>query len=128
MGVQGRSGLLNWATHLIHGTWTKSRKKTEQHEVLCKLLAHEGYEVIFLPIVLGSAGTLFQCLERATKELGILSTQKNKLYSKLHLHSSWGATLTGMNAFEDEKHMMFECPLYAPLTLKHANCLLPPKV
>jgi len=65
----------------------KVREKFEQHEVLCKLLAHEGYEVIFLPIVLGSAGTLFQCLERATKELDDLSTQKDKLYSKLHLHS-----------------------------------------
>jgi len=65
----------------------KVKGKTEQHEVSCKLLAHEGYEVIFLPIVLGSAGTLFQCVERATKELGILSTQKDKLYSKLHLHS-----------------------------------------
>jgi len=65
----------------------KVKVKTEQHEVLCKLLAHEGYEVIFLPIVLGSAGTLFRCLERATKELGIPSTQKDKLYSKLHLHS-----------------------------------------
>jgi len=85
MGVQERSGLLNWATHLIHSTWTKSTHM-EQHEVLCKLLAHEGYEVIFLPIVQGSARTLFHCLERATKELDMLSTQKDQLYSKLHLH------------------------------------------
>jgi hypothetical protein len=37
--------------------------------------------------VLGSAGTLFKCLDRATKELDIPNARKKKLYSKLHLHS-----------------------------------------
>jgi len=59
--------------------------------VLCKLLAHQAYKVIFLAIVLGSAGTLIkypaETLERATKELDIPSTRGVKLYSKFHLHS-----------------------------------------
>jgi hypothetical protein len=37
----------------------KVMEKKEQHAELCKLLAAEGYDVMLLPIVLGSAGTLF---------------------------------------------------------------------
>jgi hypothetical protein len=35
--------------------------------VLRKLLAAEGCDVMLLPIVLGSGGTLLECLDRATK-------------------------------------------------------------
>jgi hypothetical protein len=62
-------------------------KVMEKKEQLCKLLAAEGYDVILLPIVLGSAGTLFKCLDRATKEMDIPNARKKKLYSKLLLHS-----------------------------------------
>jgi len=86
MGVQGISGLLNWATICTYSAvftryLDKVREKFEQHEVLCKLLAHEGYEVISLPIVLVSAGTLFQCLKKASKDLNIPSTQSVKIFS-----------------------------------------------
>jgi hypothetical protein len=65
----------------------KVMEKKEQHAELCKLLAAEGYDVTLLPIVLGSAGTLFKCLDRAPKEMDIPNARKKKLYSKLHLHS-----------------------------------------
>jgi hypothetical protein len=65
----------------------KVMEKKEQHAELCKLLASGGYDVMLLPIVLGSAGTLFKCLDRATKEMDIPNTRKKKLYSKLYLHS-----------------------------------------
>jgi hypothetical protein len=51
------------------------------------LLAAEGYDVMLLPIVLGSAGTLLECLDRATKEIDIPNARRKTLYSKLHLHS-----------------------------------------
>jgi hypothetical protein len=51
------------------------------------LLAAEGYDVMLLPIVLGSAGTHFRSLDCATKEMDIPNARKKKLYSKLHLHS-----------------------------------------
>jgi hypothetical protein len=45
--------------------------------VECKLLAAEGYEVMLLPFVLGSAKSLFECLHRATKRNGHSQCQKN---------------------------------------------------
>jgi hypothetical protein len=65
----------------------KVTEKKEQHAELCRLLTAEGYDVVLLRLVLGSAGTLFKCLERATKEMDIHNARKKKLYSKLHLHS-----------------------------------------
>jgi hypothetical protein len=50
------------------------------------LLAAEGHDELLLPIVLGSAGTLLKCLDRATKETDIPNARKTKLYCKLHLH------------------------------------------
>jgi hypothetical protein len=41
-----------------------------QHAELCKLLAAEGYDVMLLPVVLGSAGALYKCLDRAIKRDG----------------------------------------------------------
>jgi hypothetical protein len=40
----------------------------EQYAKIYKMLAVWGYDVILLSVVLGSAGTLFCCLDRATKE------------------------------------------------------------
>jgi len=51
---------------------------------LCNLLATEGFDVMLLPIVLWSAGTLFKCLDRATTEMDIPNARKRKLYSHLH--------------------------------------------
>jgi hypothetical protein len=51
-------------------------EKKEQHAKLCKVLAAEGYDVMLLPIVLGSAGTLFKCLHRATQEMDISNARK----------------------------------------------------
>jgi len=65
----------------------KVAEMKQQHAELCNLLATEGYDVLLLPIVLESAGTLFKCLERATTEMDIPNARKRKLYSKLHLHS-----------------------------------------
>jgi hypothetical protein len=65
----------------------KVTEKKEHHAELCKLFAAEGYAVMLLSVVLGSAGTLFKCLDRATKEMDIPNGRKRKLYSKLHLHS-----------------------------------------
>jgi hypothetical protein len=42
---------------------------------------------MLLLVFLGSAGTLFKCLDRATKEMDIPNARKRKLHSKLHLHS-----------------------------------------
>jgi hypothetical protein len=65
----------------------KVMEEKEQHPELGKLLAAEGYDVMLLPSVLGSAGTLLKCLERATKEMDISNARSRKLYGKLHLHS-----------------------------------------
>jgi hypothetical protein len=65
----------------------KVMEKKEQYAELSKLLAAEGYDVMLLPIVLGSAGTLFKCLDCATKEMDIPNARKKKSYSKLHLQS-----------------------------------------
>jgi hypothetical protein len=72
---------------LWHQYKDKVMEKKEQHAELCKLLAAEEYDVMLLPIVLGIAGTLFKCLDRATKEMDIPNARKKKLYSKLHIHS-----------------------------------------
>jgi hypothetical protein len=42
---------------------------------------------MLIPAVLGSAGTLFKCLDWATKEMVFPNAEKQKLYSKLRLHS-----------------------------------------
>jgi hypothetical protein len=47
----------------------------------------EGYDVRLLPIVLGSAETLFKCLDHATQQTDIPNARRKKPYSKLHLHS-----------------------------------------
>jgi hypothetical protein len=65
----------------------KVMEEKEQPAERCTLLAAEGYDVVLLPIVLGSAVALFKCLDRATKEMDIPNARKKKLYSKLHLHS-----------------------------------------
>jgi hypothetical protein len=54
----------------------KVMKRKEQHAGLCKLLAAEGYDVMLLPTVLGSAGTLFKCIHRATKEMDTPTLEK----------------------------------------------------
>jgi hypothetical protein len=61
--------------------------KKERHAELCKMLAAEGYDVALHPVVLGSAGTLFNCLDRATKELDLSNAGNKKSYSELRLHS-----------------------------------------
>jgi hypothetical protein len=43
------------------------------------MLAVEGYDVVLLPVVLGSAGTLFKCLDRATKEWTFLMPEKETI-------------------------------------------------
>jgi hypothetical protein len=65
-----------------------SYKSVQQHAELCKLPGAEGYDVILLPIILGSAGAFFKCLDRARKEMGIANARKGKLYSKLPLQST----------------------------------------
>jgi hypothetical protein len=50
----------------------KDMETKEQHAEPSKLLAAEGYDdVVLFPIVLGSAGTLFKCLDCAKKEMDI---------------------------------------------------------
>jgi len=46
-----------------------------------QLLATEGYDVMLLPILLGSAGTLFKCIDCATKGTDIPNARKSKLYT-----------------------------------------------
>jgi hypothetical protein len=62
-------------------------EKEEQYAELCKMLAVGGYGVELLPAVMGSVGTHFKCLDRATKEIDIPNARQKKLYSKPHLHS-----------------------------------------
>ena len=50
-------------------------------------LTIEGYDVQLLPVILGSAGTLYKCFERMAREMQIPHARKKKLSSKLHLHS-----------------------------------------
>jgi hypothetical protein len=85
----------------------KVTEKKEQHAELCKLLAAEGYEVMLLPVVLGSAGTLFKCLDRAKKEMDIPNARKKKLYSKLHLHSTHSLQnlVSQRRYLEDKSHL-----------------------
>jgi hypothetical protein len=61
-------------------------EKIEQHAELCKLLAVKGYDVMLLPVVLGSAGTPFKCLDRAAKEMNIPNGGKKET-TKSHLHN-----------------------------------------
>jgi len=44
----------------------KVEEKKRQQEELCSLLATEGYDVMLLPIVLGSAGTFENCIASST--------------------------------------------------------------
>jgi hypothetical protein len=80
-----------WLVELEYSSDTrymdKVAEKKQQHAELRRLLTTEGYNVVLLPIVLGSAGMLFKCLERAATEIGNPTARKKKLYSKLHLHS-----------------------------------------
>jgi hypothetical protein len=80
-----------WLIELEYSSDTRYMDKVieriEQHAKLCRFFAAEGYDVMLLPVVLGSAGTLFRCLDRATTEMDIPNARKKKLYSKLHLHS-----------------------------------------
>jgi hypothetical protein len=46
-------------------------EKKEEHAELGKMLATESYDEVLLQLVLGSAGTLFECLNCASKELHI---------------------------------------------------------
>jgi hypothetical protein len=46
-------------------------EKNDRHAELCRVLAAEGYDVMLLPVVLRSTGTLFKCLDRATKDVDI---------------------------------------------------------
>jgi len=50
-------------------------------------LSTERYDVKLLPIVQGSAGILFKCLEQATQEMNIPNIRRKNLYKKLHLDS-----------------------------------------
>jgi hypothetical protein len=43
------------------------------------MLAVKGYQVVLLPAFLGSAGTLYKCLERATQEMDIPNAREKKL-------------------------------------------------
>jgi len=53
MGLQGRSGLLNWATHLIHGTWTKSRKRLNSMRCYANFLHTKDMKSSFFPLCWG---------------------------------------------------------------------------
>jgi len=65
----------------------KVKEKTEQHEVLCKLLAHEGYEgSFFFPLCWGVPEPCSNAWKRQPRSLEFYPL-KDKLYSKLHLHS-----------------------------------------
>jgi hypothetical protein len=67
-----------WLIELGYSSDTRymDTEKKEQHAEVRKLLAAEGYDVMLLPVVLGSAGTLFKCLDRATKEMDISNARK----------------------------------------------------
>jgi hypothetical protein len=87
MADPGKYGSWSWGTPLTPGTWTRSWKRKSNMQNYANCLPQKGMDVILLPIVLGSAGTLFKYLDRATKEMDIPNARKKKLYSKLHLHS-----------------------------------------
>jgi hypothetical protein len=63
----GECGLSSWGTPLTPGTRTRSNRR-KNNAGLCRMLASECYDVLPLPVVLVSAGKLFRCLDRATKE------------------------------------------------------------
>jgi len=46
------------------------------HAELCNLPATDGYDVMLLPVVLESAGTLLKRLGCATKEMGISNARE----------------------------------------------------
>jgi len=57
----------------------KVTERRHQHAELCNLLATEGYAVMLIPIVLGIAGLLPKCLDRATKEMDSPNPRKRKV-------------------------------------------------
>jgi hypothetical protein len=56
------------------------------HSIAINNFAAEGLDVMLLPAVLGSAGTLFNCLDSAKNEMDFPNARIKILYSKLHLH------------------------------------------
>jgi hypothetical protein len=81
-------------------------EKREQRAKMCKLLAAEGYDVMLLPVVLGSAETLFKSVDRATEKTNIPMFAKRK-YSKLHLYSVYVQSLPDMS---QQRHLERQKP------------------
>jgi hypothetical protein len=75
------------AMELGYSSDTRYMDKVMEKKEQVALLAAEGYDVMLLPIVLGSAGTLFKCLDRATKEMDIPNARKT------NYTASWTCTV-----------------------------------
>ena len=66
----------------------KLKAKAKQHKLLCKLLEKEGHEVEFLPIILGTQGSVSKCFTKAMTALGVSSSDQLTLARKLVEHAS----------------------------------------
>ena len=49
----------------------KLQEKEQQHAQLCRILREEGHKVDFIPIILGTQGSVFRCSTKAFESLGM---------------------------------------------------------
>jgi hypothetical protein len=69
--------MASWGTPLTPGTWPRSYIGKKEHAELCELFFADGCDVMLLPVVLRIAGTLFNCLDRATGEMDVPAKKRN---------------------------------------------------
>ena len=65
----------------------KLQQKTEQHDVLRRLLLAKGHTVRYLPIIVGNAGCTYKSGEQALLALGISHPNVQKLHTRLMEHA-----------------------------------------
>ena len=65
----------------------KYKAKVQQHRFLCQTLEKEGHEVKLYPIILGTQGSVFNCLKTAMSAIGVQGPQQMALARKLHDHA-----------------------------------------
>ena len=68
--------------------WDKRKAKEQQHKLLCELLRREGHVVEFYPVVLGTQGSVFKCLQKAMTALGVSHSDQKILARKLSDHAT----------------------------------------
>ena len=80
-------------------------EKLVQHEPLAELLTHYGYEVKYLPVPLGHAGTMYKSSLVALTKMGISRKEAMSILRKLHTH----AVLCLHDIIKTRRHLEARC-------------------